>query len=142
MSDFKEGFMKMVFIQSENYIKESSCRVNDNVEKDVAIQLIQKHSAMLIKKTLSSIQVLNVKIEKATNRKVELGLSASGVRSSAHWKSVASFQQCYAERERLYEELKELNKLTNFMTNLHQDRYKFISKYQNVIDVIWNKDKK
>ena len=139
LSDFTEGVVKMGYIQSEVCIKETSCRVNENIEKDIAIRLIQKHSAMLIKKTLSSIQVLNGKIERATNRKVELGLSASGVRSSAHWKSVASFQQCYEERERLYGELRELNDLTNFLSNLHQDRYKFIDKYQNIINVVWNK---
>lgn len=137
-----KGVMKVGYIQNELFIKENSYAGNEKTEKDVAIRLIQKHSAMMIKKTLSAIQVLNEKIERVTKRKVELGLSASGVRSSAHWKSVASFQQCYAERERLYEELKELNDLTNFLANLHQDRYKFIDKYQNIIEVVWGKVEK
>lgn len=102
-----------------------------------ANQLVKKHSVLILKKTLSSIRNLDKKIENVTQRKLALGISASGVRSSAHWKSVASFEQYYAEREQLYKELKELDDITNFMTNLHQDRYKFIEEYRNILEVVF-----
>jgi len=107
-----------------------------------ANQLVKKHSVFILKKTLSSIRNLDEKIENVTQRKLALGISASGVRSSAHWKSVASFQLYYTEREQLYKELKELNDITNFIENLHQDRYKFVEKYQNIIDGVWDKKEK
>ncbi|MDI3236446.1 DUF1140 family protein [Exiguobacterium antarcticum] len=107
-----------------------------------ANQLVKKNSVLILKKTLSSIRNLDEKIENVTQRKLALGISSSGVRSSAHWKSVASFQQYYTERKQLYKELKELNDITNFIENLHQDRYKFVEKYQNIIDVVWDKKEK
>lgn len=109
---------------------------------DAANQLVKKHSVLILKRTFSSIRKLDEKIENVTQRKLALGISASGVRSSAHWKSVASFQQYYAEREQLYKELQELNDLTNFIGNLHQDRYKFVHKYQDIMEVVRNKNGK
>lgn len=102
-----------------------------------ANQLVKKHSVLILKKILSSIRNLDKKIENVTQRKLALGISASGVRSSAHWKSVASFEQYYSEREQLYKELKELNDITSFITNLHQDRYKFVGKYRNILEVVF-----
>lgn len=98
-----------------------------------AEELIKKHAPIIVKQTIMAIARLDKKIETETTRKMELAASASGVRSSAHWKAEAAFELHYKERAQLYEELQLLDAITKFLSNLDQDRYKFVEKYRDII---------
>jgi hypothetical protein len=92
-------------------------------------ELVRRYAANMVKTIMSKIESNEKKRDKATQTKLDAALTGNGVRTMRHWKATSSIEVYYEENERLFEELIHINELTNFTTNLHQDRYKFVEKY-------------
>lgn len=98
--------------------------------------ILKKNAPLMIKNICSEIRKTNKKIEDGTKKKMQLASTASGVRSSAHWKLVASHDVYIAELEKLYSELRVIHELTRFTELTHQDRYKFLDKYTDILEKV------
>lgn len=57
----------------------------------------------------------------------------NSVRTQRHWQAVATVDLCIGETKKKYEALIELDKQVNWSRNLHQDRYKFVEKYPDIL---------
>ena len=56
------------------------------------------------------------------------------VGTSRYWKAVAAAEQAQREIKGLIEQLKAMDEYTQWSEKLHQDRYKFIEKYDIVME--------
>ncbi|WP_161568800.1 DUF1140 family protein [Exiguobacterium sp. SH5S4] len=113
--------------------------LNHQVTESATEELVRRYATGIVKKIMSQIESNEKKREKATQTKMDAALTANGVRSMKHWKATSSIETFYEENERLFEELLHINSLTNFTTNLHQDRYKFVEKYPFALTELMNR---
>lgn len=56
------------------------------------------------------------------------------VGTSRYWKAVAAAEQTQREIKGLIEQLKAMDEYTQWSEKLHQDRYKFVEKYDIVME--------
>ena len=56
------------------------------------------------------------------------------VGTSRYWKAVAGTEQTQREIKGLIEQLKAMDEYTQWSEKLHQDRYKFVEKYDIVME--------
>ena len=113
--------------------------LNNQVTENATEDLVRRYATVIVKKIMSQIESNEKKREKATQTKMDAALTGNGVRSMRHWKATASIETYYEENERLFGELVHINAITNFTTNLHQDRYKFVEKYPFALTELMNR---
>ncbi|EHJ08416.1 DUF1140 family protein [Staphylococcus simiae] len=91
-------------------------------------ELLLRHSALIVKDLFKSLNTVVNKYYKFsdTSYKSEVG-------TSQYWKSVAGMEQMQLEIEQLLEQLKAMDEITNWNSKLHQDRYKFVEKYSEIL---------
>lgn len=93
-----------------------------------------RYSDVILKKIMAKIQ----KDKKAKTRselvKIETAETGAGVRTSRHWKAAANIEFYYKEIQKGFEEMRELDRQTNWSKKLHQDRFKFVEKYREILE--------
>lgn len=90
---------------------------------------------LILKKTVAHIQNHKKKKDAAVTTSLSTGETGQGVRSSRHWKAIASCELHYKEMEKYFYQMKELDELTEWSKKLHQERFHFLSgKYKDVLD--------
>lgn len=87
------------------------------------------YADMIAKDIYKQINQLINKREKLNTRLVDMGKCDATQR---YWSTVAGAEQATKEIESLLERLIDLDGQTDFSSKLHQDRFKFIEKYQEV----------
>lgn len=108
--------MATLYQLSESYIK--------------VLELAEQLDEEILRDTLDSI---NEAIEyKAEN--LEMAETGSGVRTSRHWKAAANIEFYYKEIQKGFDQMRELDWQTNWSKKLHQDRFKFVEKYREILD--------
>ncbi len=89
---------------------------------------------LILKKIASKITGDQNKKTKAEITSMETAETSSQVRSMRHWRAVGNNEFYYAEINKGFERLKELDEQTGWSSNLHQDRFKFMrDKYSDVL---------
>lgn len=98
------------------------------------MDLITQYSDIILKKIMMKIQKDKKAKERAEIVKLEMAETGSGVRTSRHWKAAANIEFYYEEMQKGFQQMKELDEQTNWSQKLHQDRFKFIEKYKEILD--------
>lgn len=98
------------------------------------MDLINQYSDIILKKIMTKIQ----KDKKAKGRaelvKLEMAKTGSGVRTARHWKAAANIEFYYNEIQKGFDQMRELDKQTNWSQKLYQDRFKFVEKYREILE--------
>ena len=98
------------------------------------MDLITQYSDIILKKIMMKIQKDKKSKERAELVKLEMAETGSGVRTSRHWKAAANIEFYYNEIQKGFEQMRELDQQTNWSKKLHQDRFKFVEKYGEILD--------
>ena len=98
------------------------------------MDLITQYSDIILKKIMAKIQKDKKAKERAEIVKLEMAETGAGVRSSRHWKAVANIEFYYNEIQKGFDQMRELDQQTNWSKKLHQDRFKFVEKYREILE--------
>lgn len=97
------------------------------------MDLITQYSDIILKKIMAKIQKDKKAKERAELVKSEMAETGAGVRSGRHWKAVANIEFYYEEIKKGFEQMRELDRQTSWNQKLHQDRFKFVEKYKEIL---------
>lgn len=91
-------------------------------------ELLIRHSPTIIRGLFKSMNSTIKRFYKFsdTSYKAEVG-------TSQYWKSVAGMEQTQNEIDELLKQLKAMDNIAGWHSKLHQDRYLFIKKYDDVL---------
>ncbi|EOA3406122.1 DUF1140 family protein [Enterococcus hirae] len=106
------------------------------------MNLITQYSDIILKKIMMKIQKDKKSKERAELVKLEMAETGSGVRTSRHWKATANIEFYYKEIQKGFEQMRELDRQTNWSKKLHQDRFKFVEKYREILNEYFEEDSK
>ena len=98
------------------------------------MDLINQYSDIILKKIIMKIQNDKKAKERAEIVKLEMAETGSGVRTSRHWKAAANIEFYYKEIQKGFDQMCELDKQTGWSKKLHQDRFKFVEKYMDILE--------
>ncbi|RXU73811.1 hypothetical protein CYQ85_13295, partial [Enterococcus faecium] len=87
------------------------------------MDLITQYSDIILKKIMMKIQKDKKSKERAELVKLEMAETGVGVRSSRHWKAAANIEFYYNEIQKGFDQMRELDRQTNWSKKLHQDRF-------------------
>ncbi|EME8164276.1 DUF1140 family protein [Enterococcus faecium] len=104
------------------------------------MDLITQYSDIILKKIMMKIQKDKKAKERAEIVKLEMAETGSGVRSSRHWKAAANIEFYYNEIQKGFDQMRELDQQTNWSQKLHQDRFKFVEKYREILNEYFEED--
>ncbi|EIS6533699.1 DUF1140 family protein [Staphylococcus pseudintermedius] len=90
--------------------------------------MIKRYSHVILKEILKNIKSVNTKRNKAldTNLNAECG-------TLRYWKALGDVEHYNKQIEEYKADLKQLDDVTEWSKKLHQDRYKFVDKYRDVL---------
>ena len=106
------------------------------------MDLITQYSDIILKKIMMKIQKDKKSKERAELVKLEMAETGAGVRSSRHWKAAANIEFYYKEIQKSFEQMRELDKQTGWSQKLHQDRFKFVEKYKEILKEYFEEEEK
>ncbi|HGF7174139.1 DUF1140 family protein [Enterococcus hirae] len=98
------------------------------------MDLINQYSDIILKKIMMKIQKDKKAKKLAELVKLEMAETGLGVRTSRHWKAVANIEFYYKDIQNGFAQMRELDNQTNWSRKLHQDRFKFVEKYKEILD--------
>lgn len=93
-----------------------------------------RYSDIILKKIMAKIQKDKKAKARAELVKIETAETGTGVRTSRHWKAAANIEFYYKKIQKGFEEMRELDRQTDWSKKLHQDRFKFTKKYEDILD--------
>ncbi|HHU6749858.1 TPA: DUF1140 family protein [Staphylococcus pseudintermedius] len=90
--------------------------------------MIKRYSHVILKEIIKNIKSVHNKRSKAldTSLNAECG-------TSRYWKALGDVEQYNREIEGYKADLKQLDDVSDWSSKLHQDRYKFVDKYRDVL---------
>ncbi|UXS20882.1 DUF1140 family protein [Staphylococcus delphini] len=90
--------------------------------------MIKRYSHVILKEIIKNIKSVHNKRSKAldTSLNAECG-------TSRYWKALGDVEHYNREIESYKADLKQLDDLSEWSSKLHQDRYKFVEKYRDVL---------
>ncbi|MDE9798907.1 DUF1140 family protein [Staphylococcus delphini] len=90
--------------------------------------MIKRYAHVILKEILKNIKSVNNKRSKAldTSLNAECG-------TSRYWKALGDVEHYNKQIEEYKADLKQLDDVTEWSKKLHQDRYKFVDKYRDVL---------
>ncbi|MGN8982532.1 DUF1140 family protein [Enterococcus villorum] len=80
--------------------------------------------------------------ERAMKTKLAMAETYSGARTMRHWRAAANDEFYYKEIQKGFDQMHELDKQTGWSQKLHQDRFKFVEKYKEILDEYLEEDSK
>lgn len=86
--------------------------------------LLLRHAHLIVKSLLQQIDRTYKRFLKFSNTSY-----SSEIGTSQYWKAVAGMEQSQEEMDSYIEQLKFMDEYTQWSDKLHQDRYKFVEKY-------------
>ena len=86
--------------------------------------LLLRHAHLIVKSLLQQIDRTYKRFLKFSNTSY-----SSEIGTSQYWKAVAGMEQMQLELDQLFSELASMDEYTRWSEKLHQDRYKFVEKY-------------
>ncbi|MCY1039610.1 DUF1140 family protein [Staphylococcus nepalensis] len=92
-------------------------------------QLLTMHSDVVIKKLLQLADKSYKSFLRASNTSYNAEIG-----TSRYWKAIGSMEQSQFEFNDYMKQLKFMDELTQWSDKLHQDRYKFVEKYDIVME--------
>ena len=96
---------------------------------------------VILKKIVSKIVADQKRKVKAESIAMKTAETAGQVRTMRHWRAAADNEFYYAEIEKGFQQMKELDELTGWSRILHQDRFKFMrEKFGNVLSEYLQED--
>lgn len=98
------------------------------------MDLITQYSDIILKKIMVKIQKDKKAKKQAELVKLKMAETGLGVRTARHWKAAANIEFYYKEIQKSFEQMRELDKQTGWSQKLHQDRFKFVEKYKEILD--------
>lgn len=98
------------------------------------MDLINQYSDTILKKIMMKIQKDKKAKKRAEIVKLEMAETGSEVRTARHWKAAANIEFYYKEIQKGFDQMRELDEQTNWSDKLHQDRFKFVKKYKEILD--------
>lgn len=96
--------------------------------------LVKMYCDVILKKIVTKTQRDQKAKTRAEERRLENSLDWKSVRTQRHWKVAADSEFYYNEMVKGYRQMKELDRLTSWSDNLQQDRFKFMEKYEEVLE--------
>ena len=105
------------------------------------MDLITQYSDIILKKIMMKIKKDKKSKERAELIKLEMAETGAGVRSSRRWKAAANIEFYYKEIQKGFDQMRELDKQTGWSQKLHQDRFKFVEKYREILEEYMEDDK-
>lgn len=72
--------------------------------------------------------------ERAIKTKLAMAETYSDARTMRHWRAAANNEFYYAEIQKGFEMMRELDQQTNWSQKLYQDRFKFVEKYREILE--------
>lgn len=94
----------------------------------------KQYCDIILKKIVAKIAKDEQMKQRAEIRRTENSLDGKSVRTQRHWKAAADSEFYYKEIIKGYQQMSELDSLTNWSSNLHQDRFKFMGKYEEILN--------
>ncbi|EIZ4622869.1 DUF1140 family protein [Staphylococcus pseudintermedius] len=93
--------------------------------------MIKRYSHVILKEILKNINSIHNKRQRAldTSLNAECG-------TSRYWKALGDVEHYTREIEGYKADLKQLDDVSEWSSKLHQDRYKFVEKYRDVLDEV------
>ncbi|NBK47399.1 DUF1140 family protein [Staphylococcus delphini] len=90
--------------------------------------MIKRYAPVILKEILKNIKSIHNKRSKAlgTSLNAECG-------TSRYWKAMGDIEHYTREIEAYKTDLKQLDEVSEWSKKLHQDRYKFVDKYRDVL---------
>ncbi|MCE5605035.1 DUF1140 family protein [Staphylococcus pseudintermedius] len=90
--------------------------------------MIKRYSHVILKEIIKNIKSVHNKRSKAldTSLNAECG-------TSRYWKALGEVEHYNREIEGYKADLKQLDDVSEWSSKLHQDRYKFVEKYRDVL---------
>ncbi|MEY8446486.1 DUF1140 family protein [Enterococcus ratti] len=101
-----------------------------------------QYSDLILKKIMSKIQKDKKAKERAELVKLKAAETGTGVRTMRHWKAASNIEFYYKEIQKGFDQMHELDKQTGWSQKLHQDRFKFVEKYKELLDEYMEEDSK
>lgn len=97
------------------------------------IDFTKLYAATILKDIVRKIERDMKSSKRAAIRKFENSEDGFSVRTQRHWKAAADIEFYYSEIQEGYKRMRELDRQTNWSDNLHQDRFKFMGKHEDVL---------
>ncbi|ELV2637667.1 DUF1140 family protein [Staphylococcus pseudintermedius] len=93
--------------------------------------MIKRYSHVILKEIIKNIKSVHNKRSKAldTSLNAECG-------TSRYWKALGDVEHYTREIEGYKADLKQLDDVSEWSSKLHQDRYKFVEKYRDVLNKV------
>jgi len=96
---------------------------------------VKVYCDLILKKIASNILSNQNKKTKALNIAMKTAETGQQVRTARHWRAVGDIEFYYEEIQKGFQQMKELDELTGWSENLHQDRFKFMrDKYEDILN--------
>lgn len=86
--------------------------------------ILLRHAPTIVKTILQQIDRTYKRFLKFSNTSYNAEIG-----TSQYWKAVAGMEQMQLELDQLFSELASMDEYTRWSEKLHQDRYKFVEKY-------------
>lgn len=94
-------------------------------------KIVSNYSAIILKEMFKKAKSSLMKHEKVRQR--ENALSLGDVGTSRYWKTKSDMEYYFSETIGIYREMFELDCVVNWSDKLHQDRYSFVLKDDDVL---------
>lgn len=91
------------------------------------------YSDIILKKVIAKIAKDTKAKERNDQTRAENTTSGKSVRTQRHWKAAANAEFYYKETVKGYHQMSDLDKLTNWSSKLHQERFNFVNKYPEIL---------
>lgn len=91
--------------------------------------LLLRHAHLIVKSLLQQLDRAYKRFLKFSDTSL-----AAEISTSRHWSAVRGMEQSQEEMDSYIEQLKAMDEYTQWSEKLHQDRYKFIEKYDIVME--------
>ena len=86
--------------------------------------LLLRHAHLIVKSLLQRLDKAYKRFLKFSNTSL-----AAEISTSRHWSAVRGMEQSQEEMDSCIEQLLAMDEITQWSDKLHQDRYKFVQKY-------------
>ena len=87
-------------------------------------ELLLRHADVIVKSLLQQLDKAYKRFLKFSNTSL-----AAEISTSRYWSAVRGMEQSQEEMDSYIEQLLAMDELTQWSEKLHQDRYKFVQKY-------------
>ncbi|MDV4614064.1 DUF1140 family protein [Enterococcus faecium] len=112
--------------------------------RDLSGTDLEGTSAFGLKKTFEKLSfdcmAIQADSEIWKERDLILPLIAHILVDNSYWKAAANIEFYYNEIQKGFDQMRELDRQTNWSKKLHQDRFKFVERYREILNEYFEED--